>query len=540
MCELTITWVGVSDDRMRVVGRTEGDDCTGDVRVTLFLQYEDRSTQELQSRAASWLDGETWEALFALNAEERAQVCRGAWVQGDPPLFVPGYVATATCEGCGDRPARHSRPLDCCPRIEVLRSEPEPVCVDPDRSGVLRRQLRLRWRVTRGNVEGDVITRAFLRWGGSGRARGDDQTLPDSYDPAQSQEFEDTLLVPPETNLRYAVELVQPRASCAGLDYILITPLPACDCTGHEPSDTPFKVTDENGADITEDVAAGRCVNATRVTVTAPDDVRGERFQWVAPASADPGDPFSTTAEVPDTDEGVTVTALVGSDPCTHERAVTVRRCQSRPGFCASVRLDCRLVEASGVLLFYLCLCLIFDGLGIIGGSSAKGALMKLFTGLTEAITTGAGAIPEPVASKITTAVAAVASVYGEYSTGLAGLASITGLVLIWLGLVALAVSLLLLAYWINCCAPRDWHCRFLVNLHWCIQFFLATQWVWALVLAVVCLIFDIGNIFTVAGIGFAAVFSYIVSGLAGPLVQFIAYRRGCSPVWLWDPPFLR
>lgn len=542
MCELRITWVGVSDGRMRVVGRTEGDDCAGGVEVTLHLRYADGTTAEVQSRPASWLDAQTWEALFALNAEERAQVCRVGRVLAGGEIYVevPGYLVEATCEACGEEPARHSERLECCPRVELLPGEAEPVCVDPDCSGVLRRGLRLRWRVTRGNVEGPIDTRAFLRWGAGAQARGADRTLPDSADPAHSQEFSDVLIVPPETDLRFAVELARPNSFCGGSEDVLIPALPPCDCEGHEPSSTPFKVTDENGTDITEAVAAGDCVSATRVTVTAPDDVRGGCFEWLPPAVADQGDRFSTTAEVPDTDEGVTVTARVGSAPCAYEPSVNVRRCQSRPAFCRNFRMDCRSVEICGVLLFYACLCLLFDGLGIVGGASAKGVLSKFLATLAEKLTAGMSAVPEPVATKVAAVVAAVVSFYGEFSTGLAAWASTAGLFLIWVALVMLVVSLLLLTYWINCCAPRDWHCRFLINLHWSIRLFLATQWAWALVLSVVCLIFDIGNIFTVVGIGFAAIFSYIVAGLVGPLVEYVALRRGCNPTWLWEPPFLR
>jgi len=167
---------------------------------------------------------------------------------------------------------------------------------------------------------------------------------------------------------------------CESTTTLALPALAPCDCTGHPASTGDFMVTvDTNGDDLSAAVGKGDCVKARTVRITAPAEVRGERFEWLAPASADPLAPLSTVITVPDTDDGVTVTARIGSQPCQRERSVTVKLCQTRSGFCASVRLPCQLVETTGVLAFLFVLICQHVGLSLVCGAVVNEAVQKAF-----------------------------------------------------------------------------------------------------------------------------------------------------------------
>ncbi|HEY0971071.1 MAG TPA: hypothetical protein VGE02_08900 [Gemmatimonadales bacterium] len=537
MCDVRIAWVGLTDEVLYVAG-IASDDC-GIVDLALDLLDDARGVVETLTARSVPRDSSAsaWEATIALSRQQRERLCGTYW-EGYEGFRSGPYMLRATCGQC-DATATRGIALTCCPIVELLGAVARPTCADPDGSGMLRRMVDVTWRVTRCNRAGEIRTRARAQWPGDS-AVGEERVMRqpgidvidwwDWY--GQAEEFTDTLDVPGGIDGVVFVEL-EGGGAC-GDSHAFVLRTEACTCEALT-STAPFTIVDAMGTDVSATVNAGGCISATSVTVSAPADARAGRFMWDAPATADAGDPFSTTVAVPDTDAGVTVSATMGSAPCTQVRAVTITRCQRRPGFCASVRLPCWLVEWTGVFVFYLTLGFFYVGIGLITAGGGEAALNQVAGKLLEALASS-GLATGPFAAVITP----VSSILAAYAEG----SSVAATIVMGLGLAAIAVSalgllysLLMLAYWVTCCAPRMWLCRFFSLFDWILKWYLATAWLWGLVTAAVCLVAGV-KVFTLGGIGAGAIFGYFVSGVLFVIAEIVVGRMRCRQYTLMDWPF--
>lgn len=539
MCELEISWVGVSDDVLHVVGRKGAGACPS-VDVSFILRDENGQTLLQDDEQATWLSDTVWQAKFPIEHGFRDRFC--GRVQGGGEFRMPPYVVQARCQDCPN-PAMYARELHCCPQFAIVSHRFEDACADPDGIGLLRRPIQIQWKIVRGSVAGDVHGHVRVKWSG-GEWRGPPRvlasaTLLNATDldaiGDQHEVFTEIAFVPGGVEARIELEQDLP-APCAdaGLPFIDVGRIPLCDCRGQPSHNGDFKVVGDNGEDLTQAVARGECVSARRVRISVPDDARNHRFEWLDGVTPAGDDPLSTDQAVPDTDEGITIRARIGSSPCGDEpRSVTVRRCRDRIGFCSFWRFPCHAVELAGVLSFYLCLVCMFAGLSCVMGGVSRGLVATQLGLIGKAASAGMSTLPEPVVSKLAALAAQLVSIYGELSVTIAAGLTSFGLGLIAASLAALCLAMMCLWYWIQCCAPRRWECRFLQNLHWClIAFGTSTLWV-AGVLAIVLVAFDV-TLSTLLGIGAGAVFAYVIANVV-PIVWLLLIGYRCKADWM--PP---
>jgi hypothetical protein len=446
-----------------VYGAASDDPCD-DVVCVLDILDNSGATTWTSTQNVEWLDPSHWQATFPLTTQHRARLCQ-ARTQTDPPR--PAYQLSAKCPACL-KPAYYAEVIECCPTVSDLAAIPGE-CVDPDHSGLLLRPLTVTWKVVRNSAAGSVQTQASVNQDTriqSGQVHTLNANIIGSV-------FEEVFYVPPGVNLKVGVEILG-FDDCVGLS-LLLDPLLTCSCEYQPVFTQNFVVQDENGQVLTQQVLDGKCVSAKKVVVQAPADARNSRFEWVAPAQADPNNPYQTTVDVPDTDAGIEVNARIGSDPCIHERRITIVRCQARPGFCGWLPLTCPQVEAMWMVLFYFASMLVYVGV----------SLMSAFA-------------IDVVAERAGAATAAIAMALGLGFT-LGGLL----LYLAWLFLVL---------YWLMCCAPRS-PCRYLRSFSWLLMWIGLTIPLWALMVMVLGLLLQL-KIFTLGGIGVGTLFSYLITSL--------------------------
>lgn len=529
MCTLSVEAVQVSRELMLVFGTAIGSDCS-DIAVTLTLR--DASGQEIwQSvQPVDWTEPGRWRASFPLTADRRNTLCR-VRIDGDPPR--PAWSVAASCPNCGP-PDHYTAFLDCCPAIELLGSD-VGACEDPTQAGVLLRRVTVRWRVSRRNAGGAIASNARIDVPGNSII-GATFTMEDT---ATAQDFSDSsFLVPTGVSLSISATLTEGWDCDSTVATLDVDPLPACDCSGQPHSTAAFTIVDGSGTDVSATVLAGRCVAAASVTVTAPTDARSGRFEWVSPATPNAGSPFSTTVALPNTDDGVTVTARIGSAPCIHERSITIRRCQTRPGFCSFLPLSCTSIAVMWTIFFYLATMVGYIGLGLMSAGAITAASDSIMAVVASNLANVAAVLPEPIASKITAAVSAISAAALSVSATAASFATAFGIGFVIACLCGFIIWFMLTLLWLACCAPRT-PCLHLRSLSWVLAWIGLTMPVWAVILAVISLVLQL-KIMTLAGIGVATVFGFVFTSLLTGLVMLMLLLNRCPiPNPFGFPPFL-
>jgi hypothetical protein len=531
MCVVGIERVRVSREQFVAFGTALGGDCA-DIRVTLDVRSGSGQSLWAPQMPVDWISTERWRAAFALTPERRETICRGR-VIGDPPS--PSWSVSASCPEC-ENTAHFSTELECCPSLAIIGADPAMTCEDPDFTGVLSRRVTVRWRVDRRDAGGAIVSRASIETPDR-ILFGEDRRL--AEDTAMDVFADDSFLVPSGVALRARVAIVGDDGGCAeSFATFDIAALPACACDGQPHSTARFTVIDARGQDVTQAVLDGRCIDSASATVRAPSDAGNARFEWVAPATPESSDPFATRIAIPDTDEGVTVSARFGSAPCVQERSLVLKRCQARPDFCARLPFSCDQIGMMWLVVFYFASFSGYVGLGLMSAGATSVVTDVAMALLSEAIAALSGVIPEPVVTKLlaliakaSSSAAATSATAASFAVAIGGgmtLAAVLGY-LVWLGLMLL---------WFACCAPRS-QCRFVRSMVWLLAWIGFTIPLWALLLGVVSVIFQL-KFMTLAGIGIASVFGYLFTSVFAGVFALAAKWADCAmpnPIGL--PPLL-
>lgn len=509
MCILQVESVRLAEEFLVVTVRATGADCEN-ISVTLkYLlpnQAERASTQTFDGAVP-----ETWQVAFPATPELRRILC---W--NGQPDFPGSWSLVLDCPNCA-APVVYSRTLVCCPALELTSHSVEPECADQASTGQLQRVLSARWRVTRNDAAGELLSQATLQFSGQ-QLHSAIRSLP--VDQAQA-DFSETFQVPTGQEIVLTAELLGHADCLQQLQSRTIAPLSACGCEGQPHSTADFSVVDDNGKDVSEQIKNGECVNAKSVTVRAPSDARSGRFSWVAPTVADANDPFSTTVAVPNTDSGVTITAIIGSAPCSHERSVVIKRCISRPGFCNNLPFSCEPIKVMWAVVFYLASFVAYIGFGLLS-AGITGVYADAATTLAASSNTGTGS------SAIVSA--------GYSAAGV--IASSIGLGILLAAAIGYLVWLVLSIWWFTCCGERS-ACQYLRSWSWLLDWIIFSLAFWALALVCLGLLFQL-RYYSIAGVGFSTVFGLLFTSVFSLIANLSLKWEGCGKPNMFDrPPFL-